>query len=252
MPEIIVNHFVEYLPARAPGDDASVIGAPAGFCTAACGLRRTALHNLVQKMRFLVVRPLIATTPPINPDHPFTAKEKAMTGKIIVTDRRLFLTGIAAAGAATALGLPTALAQTIASGGLKPTETMRGGANNYIANAPRVDDLGRGFTVSGVVRRAGDGAPLANTRIQIWAATERGGEREPTNRGSVMTGSDGRYRLDISPIVPQFGQPHIHIAYDDQRFATLFLRPVLNSRHDKTMTVDFVLGPAGANEPRRS
>ena len=67
-----------------------------------------------------------------------------------------------------------------------------------------------------------------------------------------MTAPDGTYRLAISPIVPQFGQPHIHIAYDEPGFATLFLRPVLNSRHDKTMNVDFVLAPAAANESRRS
>lgn len=175
-----------------------------------------------------------------------------MTDKIIVVNRRTLLGGAAAGGAvalAPAWALP-AVAQS--SGSLAPTATMPGGANNYMPNAPLVQNLGTGFTVSGVVRRAGDGAPLANRRIQIWAATERGGERVPSNRGSVMTGPDGRYSLDISPIVPQFGQPHIHIAYDDPGFATLFLRPVLGSRHDKTMSVDFVLAPAAAHEPGRS
>ncbi|RDJ19714.1 twin-arginine translocation pathway signal [Bosea caraganae] len=129
---------------------------------------------------------------------------------------------------------------------------MPGGSNNYIANAPLVQNLGTGFVASGVVRRAGDGAPLSNVRVQIWAATERGGERVTSNRGSVMTGPDGTYRLEISPIVPQFGQPHIHIAYDDRDFATLFLRPVLSSRHDKSITADFVLALASSNEPRRS
>lgn len=177
-----------------------------------------------------------------------------MTGKIIVTDRRTLLAGAAAVGAAAALPRfsAPASAQSAASGAFAPTSTMSGGANNYIANAPRVQNLGTGFTASGVVRRAGDGKPLANVRVQIWAATDRGGEREPTNRGSVMTGPDGRYQLEISPIVPQFGQPHIHIAYDDPGFATLFLRPVLGSRYDKTLTADFVLAPTGPNEPRRS
>jgi hypothetical protein len=163
-----------------------------------------------------------------------------MTGKIIVLDRRSLIVG-AAALAAPGLG-SSSFAQ--AAGALAPTATMPGGANNYFPNAPLVQNLGTGFTVSGVVRRAGDGQPLPNLRVQIWAATERGGERVPSNRGSVMTGPDGRYSLDISPIVPQFGQPHIHIAYDDPGFATLFLRPVLGSRHDKTMSADFVLAPA--------
>ncbi|KPH81975.1 hypothetical protein [Bosea vaviloviae] len=177
-----------------------------------------------------------------------------MTAKIIVTDRRVLLTGALAIGAAGLLprSVTPATAQSSASNGFAPTETMAGGSNNYVANAPLVQNLGTGFVASGVVRRAGDGKPLSNIRVQIWAATERGGERVPSNRGSVMTGPDGSYRLDISPIVPQFGQPHIHIAYDDPGFATLFLRPVLNSRHDKALTADFVLAPAAGNEPRRS
>ncbi|MGO4665441.1 twin-arginine translocation pathway signal [Bosea sp. 2RAB26] len=177
-----------------------------------------------------------------------------MTRKIIVRDRRAVLAGAAAVGAAALLprSFTSAIAQSSASSAFSPTETMPGGSNNYVANAPVVQNLGTGFVASGVVRRAGDGAPLSNLRIQIWAATERGGERVPSNRGSVMTGPDGAYRLEISPIVPQFGQPHIHIAYDDPGFTTLFLRPVLNSRHDTSITADFVLAPAASNEPRRS
>lgn len=177
-----------------------------------------------------------------------------MIGKITVINRRALLAGAAVAGGAGLLPhlVTRAFAQSSGSGSLSPTETMPGGSNNYIANAPLIQNLGTGFVASGVVRRAGDGAPLSHVRIQIWAATERGGERVPSNRGSVMTGPDGTYRLEISPIVPQFGQPHIHIAYDDPGFATLFLRPVLNSRHDTSITTDFVLAPASSNEPRRS
>lgn len=169
-------------------------------------------------------------------------------------DRRRILFVLAAGGAALMPQLTTAArAQAGATGEpLAATETMRGGSNNYVANAPIVANLGKGFVATGVVRRADDGAPLPNVRVQIWAATERGGEREPSNRGSVLTGPDGRYRLEISPIVPQFGQPHIHIAYDDADFATLFLRPVLNSRHDTSITADFVLAPTASNEARRS
>ncbi|HEV7328142.1 MAG TPA: twin-arginine translocation pathway signal [Bosea sp. (in: a-proteobacteria)] len=174
-----------------------------------------------------------------------------MTGTIIQTNRRLLVIGAAAVGAAGLMPryLLPASAQT---GTFAATETMRGGANNYMPNAPLVENLGTGFTASGVVRKAGSGEPLRNLRIQIWAATDRGGEREPSNRGSVMTDANGRYRLDISPIVPQFGQPHIHIAYDDPGFATLFLRPVLNSRHDKSMVTDFVLAPAAGNVAKQS
>jgi hypothetical protein len=169
-----------------------------------------------------------------------------MTGTIIQVNRRVLIIGAMAAGAVGLLPrfLTSAEAQAQSGGSYKPTEAMAGGANNYEPNAPLVGNLGTGFVVTGQVRKAGNGEPLRNLRVQIWAATDRGGERVPSNRGSVMTDEQGRYRLETSPIVPQFGQPHIHIAYDDPGFATLFLRPVLNSRHDKAMNVDFVLAPS--------
>jgi hypothetical protein len=127
--------------------------------------------------------------------------------------------------------------------GLPATPSMRGGANNYMPNAPMVDRLGSGFWVSGTVRRAGDGAPLKGVRIQIWAATILGGEREPRNHGSVLTAADGSFRLETEQIVPNFGQPHAHLAYDDRAFETVFLRPVMSSASDTTVSADFVLAP---------
>ncbi|MCX8996650.1 twin-arginine translocation pathway signal [Rhizobiaceae bacterium BDR2-2] len=147
-----------------------------------------------------------------------------------------------------ALPGPPAFAQN--ASGCAATETMRGGRNNYIANAPAVENLGTGFVVSGTVREAGTCAPLANVRVQIWTATERGGEREPTNRGSVMTDAQGNFRLETSPIVPQFGQAHIHVAFDDPGYETLFLRPVLQSRNDTSIVVDFNLAPTGGDAPK--
>jgi hypothetical protein len=50
--------------------------------------------------------------------------------------------------------------------GLEPTRSMRGGSNNYRRGAPIVDRIGGGdFWMTGTVRRAGDGAPLAGQRI---------------------------------------------------------------------------------------
>ena len=31
----------------------------------------------------------------------------------------------------------------------------------------------------------------------------------------MRTGSDGRYRIETDPTVPQFGEPNIHVGYDD-------------------------------------
>ncbi|NJO48529.1 MAG: hypothetical protein HC840_02495 [Leptolyngbyaceae cyanobacterium RM2_2_4] len=123
------------------------------------------------------------------------------------------------------------------------TETMPGGDNFYVPNAPLVQNLGRGLVVQGTVREAESCAPVRNARIQIWLNTERGGEGEASNRGSVMTDENGRYSLETSPVVSQFGQPHIHIAYDDGDYRSLFLRAVMESEDVSTFTVDFILEP---------
>lgn len=157
--------------------------------------------------------------------------------------RRAFLaaggSGVVALGLAGSGVLSPAVAQSYA-----PTQTMRGGSNNYSPNAPLVESLGTGFVMSGMVRQAGSGAPLAGVRIQIWAATVLGGEREPRNHGSVLTQADGSYRLEMEQIVPNFGQPHAHLAYDDPEYQTVFLRPVMPSAKDTSLQADFNLAPA--------
>lgn len=132
------------------------------------------------------------------------------------------------------------------------TQTMRGGANNYKPGAPLVQNLGTGWQVSGVVREAGSCAPLPGIRVQVWSATDRGGEREPSNHGSVMTDANGRYVMQISEIRPMGGQLHIHVAYDDPGYERLFLRPVLGSGDRKAMTVDFVLQPTTGGNAQQS
>lgn len=126
-----------------------------------------------------------------------------------------------------------------------PTKTMRGGANNYIPGAQVVERIGGGgFIMSGTVRRAGDGAPLAGQRIQVWAHTTEGYESDPESHGATLTDENGVYRLDMPQIVPAFGQAHAHLAYDDDAFETVFLRPLLSSPSDTTLSADFVLQPA--------
>lgn len=159
--------------------------------------------------------------------------------RLLTTRRRL----LASAGAAiaTASGLLTpAMAQ-----GLAPTPSMRGGANNYLPGAPIVERIGGGgFWMTGSVRRAGDGAPLPGQRIQIWAHTTEGHERDPHSHGATLTDANGMFRLEMPQIVPAFGQAHGHLAYDDDAFETVFLRPVMASARDTTLHVDFVLIPA--------
>lgn len=156
--------------------------------------------------------------------------------------RRAFVAGTAGAAlTASAAGLITpAHAADVA-----PTPSMRGGANNYQPGAPVVDRIGGGgFLMTGTVRRAGDGAPLEGVRIQIWAHTTEGYESDPQSHGATLTNADGVFQMDMPQIVPAFGQPHGHLAYDSDDFQTVFLRPVMPSASDTTLAAHFVLTPA--------
>lgn len=154
--------------------------------------------------------------------------------------RRALLVGGAAAVATWAPGLLV----PVQAQGYAPTASMRGGSNNYRPGAPFVDRIGGGgFWMTGTVRRAGDGALLANQRIQVWAHTTEGHERDPQSHGATLTDANGVFRLDMPQIVPAFGQAHGHLAYDDDDFETVFLRPVMQNASDTRLNVDFVLQP---------
>jgi len=151
---------------------------------------------------------------------------------------------LALTGAALTAVVPGLMTQVRASD-LVPTRSMRGGSNNYLPNAPIVKRIGEGgFWMTGTVRRAGDGAPLEGQRIQIWAHTTEGHERDPHSHGATLTDTNGEFRLEMPQIVPAFGQAHGHLAYDSDDFETIFLRPVMSSPKDKTLSAHFVLKPA--------
>ncbi len=157
----------------------------------------------------------------------------------LITRRTL----LAAGGAVAAAGV-SGLVVPAQAAGLAPTPSMRGGSNNYRAGAPIVERIGGGgFWMSGTVRRAGDGAPLAGQRIQIWAHTTEGHERDWHSHGATLTDANGVFRLEMPQIVPAFGQPHGHLAYDSGEFETVFLRPVMPRFPAKSLEAHFVLKP---------
>lgn len=163
----------------------------------------------------------------------------------ILTRRILISTG----GAALLVG-GVGLALPAHAQSFSPTATMRGGANNYRPGAPIVEKIGGGgFWTTGTVRRAGDGAPLAGRRIQVWAHTTEGNERDERSHGATLTDENGMFRMEMPQIVPAFGQPHGHLAYDadydDGGFETVFLRPVMAAASDTSLNVVFVLRPVG-------
>ena len=161
-------------------------------------------------------------------------------------DRRRFLTNLTGAAALTGVAGP------VLSQGLAATPTMRGGRNNYRPGAPIVERIGGGgFWTFGTVRRAGDGAPLVGVRIQVWAHTTEGHERDARSHGATLTDAEGRYRIEMPQIVPAFGQAHGHLAYDASEdrdyggggFETVFLRPLMARASDTSLEANFVLVP---------
>jgi hypothetical protein len=170
----------------------------------------------------------------------YREEEEVGMSDIIRIDRRAMLAGGAALTAASLAGFSL----PVRAVGLAPTTTMRGGANNYMPGAPIVERIGNGgFVISGTVRRAGDGVPLAGQRIQMWAHTVEGSERDWHSHGATLTNADGVFRLEMPQIVPAFGQPHAHLAYDSGEFETVFLRPLLSSPKDTSLETHFVLQP---------
>ncbi|GAA4803710.1 hypothetical protein GCM10023200_46210 [Actinomycetospora chlora] len=127
-----------------------------------------------------------------------------------------------------------------------PTITNPGGRNNYRAGAPLDAPMGTGFVVTGVVRDTAC-RPLPGVRVQVWLQTATAGERD--HRTSVLTGPDGRYRVDSDPMVAQFGEPNVHVAHDgavggaEDGWRSVWQRHVLDDG-DTSATVDLVLVPA--------
>jgi len=124
----------------------------------------------------------------------------------------------------------------------RATESNPGGTNNYIADATERDSLGEGFEITGRVRTAAGCRPLEDVRVQVWLATETGGETD--NRASVRTDENGRYRIETAPTVPPFGEPNIHVGYDDGEYRDVFIRRVVDL-DDKRAVVDLTLARRG-------
>jgi len=163
--------------------------------------------------------------------------------------RRSLVTAFAATAGAALTSRAFGLLAPLHAQGVAPTPTMPGGANNYLPGAPVVSRIGGGgFWLTGTVRRAGDGAPLQRIRIQIWAHTTEGQERDPHSHGATLTDENGVFRMEMPQIIPAFGQAHAHLAYDTRLdgngFETVFLRPLLRSARDKSLSADFVLQKA--------
>src|SRR3954468_24685375 len=164
----------------------------------------------------------------------------------VVLNRRSLLAagGSILATGLLATGVPGLLLPARAAG-LAPTETMSGGADNYRNGGAIVERIGKGgFWMrrsGGTGRPAARGAPQAGQRIQRGPHTPEGRKHEPQSHGATLTDKDGKFRLEMPQIIPIFGQPHGHLAYDSGEFKTVFLRPVMRSAKEPSLEAHFVL-----------
>lgn len=58
----------------------------------------------------------------------------------------------------------------------------------------------------------------------------------------MRTDAEGSYRVETAPTVAQFGEPNIHVAYDDGAYEPVFIRNVVDL-DDTTATIDLNLSP---------
>ena len=88
------------------------------------------------------------------------------------------------------------------------------------------------------------GPPTAAETIkqQNMAAIDDQGWMRSGDKG--CRDENGMFRLEMPQIVPAFGQPHGHLAYDSGDYETVFLRPVMGSARDTSLEAHFVLQPA--------
>ena len=120
----------------------------------------------------------------------------------------------------------------------EPTESNPGGTNNYIPDAPsrRIARPGLRDHRAGPVRQ---GLPAAAGRARAGLAGDRDRQRAG-QPGERRTDGDGRYRIETAKTVPQFGEPNIHVGYDDGEYGAVFIRRVVDL-DDRRAVVDLTL-----------
>jgi len=101
----------------------------------------------------------------------------------------------------------------------RPSRCRAGRTITGRAQRPWTGSARAAFWMSGTVRRAGDGGPRwPGSASRSGRTTVEGQEHEPQSHGATLTDKDGAFRLEMPQIIPIFGQPHGHLAYDSGEF----------------------------------
>jgi protocatechuate 3,4-dioxygenase beta subunit len=91
----------------------------------------------------------------------------------------------------------------------------------YKPGAPVRDRVGEGYVLSGVVRAAGDCAPIPGARVEFWLAGPDG-NYDDAHRATLFADPQGAFRFESNfPPRYSFRPPHIHIRVTAEGFRTL-------------------------------
>ena len=76
----------------------------------------------------------------------------------------------------------------------------------YKPNAPQRSSVGKGHTLTGVVRSSKDCAPMANVQIEFWMANPNG-DYDDDHRATMFSDSSGAYKFESNLPPPYSGRP---------------------------------------------
>jgi hypothetical protein len=71
--------------------------------------------------------------------------------------------------------------------------------------------------MSGTVHRASDGAPLSGQRIQIWAHTTEGHERDPHSHGATLNQGMARKRHTTELIIGMLREAEVRLVQGETK-----------------------------------
>ena len=91
----------------------------------------------------------------------------------------------------------------------------------YVPGAPVRDEVGEGYTLSGVVRSALDCSPIAGAQIEVWMAGPDG-QYGDDYRATLFSDENGAYHFESHFPPPYSGRPsHHHLRVSSPGFETL-------------------------------
>ena len=125
----------------------------------------------------------------------------------------------------------------------KPTESMTPGTHYKPITLNQVH-TGKGFTVSGHVRAAGDCKPIPGAKIAHWQASSKG-KYEDHLRAYMLTDKNGSYSFNTE--WPGAEVPHIHFMIIAKGYKTLITQWVGPGNNRKKIQQNFILEPDNQN-----